>query len=100
MLPDDLPQDLPTFIKRFGTDEACRDYLFRQRWPDGFRCRACGHGEAWALARRNIYECAGCGQQHSLLKDTIFEQTKPVLRPVQAGPGEPVSPGGSSPSIS
>jgi transposase-like protein len=79
MLPDDLPQDLPTFIARFGTDEACRDYLFRQRWPAGFRCRACGHGEAWALARRNIYECADCGQQHSLLKDTIFEQTKTGL---------------------
>jgi transposase-like protein len=79
MLPDDLPQDLPTFIARFGTDEACRDYLFRQRWPEGFRCRACGHGEAWALARRNIYECAACGQQHSLLKDTIFEQTKTGL---------------------
>ena len=79
MLPDDLPQDLPTFIARFGTDEACRDYLFRQRWPDGFRCRACGHGEAWALARRNIYECAACGQQHSLLKGTIFEQTKTGL---------------------
>jgi transposase-like protein len=79
MLPDDLPRDLPTFIARFGTDEACRDYLFRQRWPEGFRCRACGHGEAWALARRNIYECAACGQQHSLLKDTIFEQTKTGL---------------------
>jgi ISXO2-like transposase domain/Transposase zinc-ribbon domain len=79
MLPDDLPQDLPTFIARFGTDEACRDYLFHQRWPDGFRCRACGHGEAWALARRNIYECAACGRQHSLLKDTIFEQTKTGL---------------------
>src|SRR5919106_403276 len=79
MLPDDLPQDLPTFIARFGSDEACRDYLFRQRWPEGFRCRACGHGEAWALARRHIYECAACGQQHSLLKDTIFEQTKTGL---------------------
>ena len=79
MLPDDLPQDLPTFITRFGTDEACRDYLFRQRWPDGFRCRACGHGEAWALTRRNIYECAACGQQHSLLNGTIFEQTKTGL---------------------
>jgi transposase-like protein len=79
MLPDDLPQDLPTFITRFGSDEQCRDYLFRQRWPEGFRCRACGHGEAWALTRRNIYECAACGQQHSLLKGTIFEQTKTGL---------------------
>ena len=79
MLPDDLPRDLPTFIARFGTEEQCRDYLFRQRWPEGFRCRACGHDEAWMLSRRNIYECAACGQQHSLLKGTIFEQTKSEL---------------------
>jgi transposase-like protein len=79
MLPDDLPQDLPTFIARFGSDEACRDYLFKQRWPDGFRCRACGHDDAWMLGRRNIYECTACGQQHSLLKGTIFEQTKTGL---------------------
>jgi hypothetical protein len=79
MLPDDLPRDLPSFIARFGSEEQCRDYLFAQRWPEGFRCRACGHGEAWALARRHIYECAACGQQHSLLKGTIFEQTKSEL---------------------
>src|SRR5215207_8536713 len=79
MLPDDLPQDLPTFITRFGSDEQCRDYLFRPRWPEGFRCRACGHDQAYALGRRNIYECTSCGQQHSLLKGTIFEQTKTGL---------------------
>jgi transposase-like protein len=79
MLADDLPRDLPTFIARFGSEEQCRDYLFAQRWPEGFRCRACGHGEAWALTRRHIYECAACGQQHSLLKGTIFEQTKSEL---------------------
>lgn len=79
MLPEDLPQDLPTFIERFGTDEGCHAYLFQQRWPDGFCCRACGHRQAWRLGRRNIYECAACGQQHSLLKGTIFEQTKTGL---------------------
>lgn len=79
MLPEDLPQDLPTFIERFGTDERCHAYLLQKRWPDGFCCRACGHRQAWRLGRRNIYECAACGQQHSLLKGTIFEQTKSGL---------------------
>jgi transposase-like protein len=79
MLPNDLPRDLPTFIARFGTDEQCRDHLFEARWPGGFRCRTCGHDEAYVLARRNIYECAACGQQHSLLTGTIFEQTKTGL---------------------
>src|SRR4051794_9652387 len=79
MLPNDLPRDLPTFIARFGTDEQCREHLFKARWPEGFRCRACGHDDAYVLARRNIYECAACGQQHSLLTGTIFEQTKTDL---------------------
>jgi hypothetical protein len=46
MLPTDLPQDLPSFLKRFGTDEQCRVYLFQARWPEGFRCSACGHDRA------------------------------------------------------
>jgi hypothetical protein len=79
MLPDDLPPDLPSFVARFGSDEQCHAYLFRQRWPEGFACRACGQRRAWRLGRRNIYECAACGQQHSLLKGTIFEQTKTGL---------------------
>ena len=79
MLPSDLPDDLPSFFERFGTDEQCRAYLFQARWPDGFRCAACGHDRAWAHKARLIDECAACGKQHSLLAGTIFEQTKTGL---------------------
>jgi transposase-like protein len=79
MLPTDLPGDLPSFLERFGSDAQCRDHLFRARWPEGFRCAACGHDRAWALKARVIYECAACGRQHALLKGTIFEQTKTGL---------------------
>src|SRR5919206_589011 len=37
MLPDDLPQDFLEFNARFGTDEQCREYLFRARWPGARR---------------------------------------------------------------
>src|SRR5215218_9376597 len=79
MIPDDLPKDLPTFMARFGTDQQCRDYLFAARWPEGFRCLACGHADAYALKTKIVYECAACGKQHSLLAGTIFEQTKTGL---------------------
>lgn len=79
MLPKDLPEDLPSFVARFGTDRQCRAYLFRARWPEGFRCAACGHDRAWAHRARLIDECAACGKQHSLLAGTIFEQTKTGL---------------------
>src|SRR5256885_5108039 len=79
MLPDDLPEDMPSFLARFGTDEQCREYLFKARWSDGFRCAACGHDDAYALKTKIVYECVACRKQHSLLAGTIFEQTKTGL---------------------
>jgi transposase-like protein len=75
----DLPRDLPTFVRRFGTDAKCRAYLVRGLWPDGFCCGGCGHGVAWSHKKRLIEECAACGRQHSILAGTIFEQTKTGL---------------------
>src|SRR3569832_2759848 len=79
MLPDDLPDDMPAFLARFDTDEQCREYLFTARWPDGFRCVACGHDDAYTLKTKIVYECVACRKQHSLLAGTIFEQTKTAL---------------------
>ena len=75
----DLPRDLPTFLGRFGTDEACRACLVRARWPEGFRCGGCGHDQAYSHKKRLIEECTACGKQHSILAGTIFEQTKTGL---------------------
>jgi transposase-like protein len=79
MLLSDLPRDLPTFLARFGTDEQCREYLIRARWPEGFRCAGCGHDRCHPLRARLALECAACGKQHSYMAGTIFEQTKTGL---------------------
>ena len=79
MLPDDLPEDMPSFLARFGSDEQCRECLFKARWPNGFRCAACGHDDAYALRTKIVYECVARRKQHSLLAGTIFEQTKTGL---------------------
>src|SRR3982750_1959914 len=76
MLPDDLPEDMPSFVARFATDEQCREYLFQAPWPDGFRCSACGHDDAYALKTKIVYEGVACRKQHARLAGTIFEQTK------------------------
>ena len=78
-LLQNLPRDLPTFLERFGTDEQCRAYLVRARWPEGFRCGGCGHDQAYRHQKRLIEECTACGKQHSILAGTIFEQTKTGL---------------------
>ena len=87
----DLPGDLPTFLKRFGTDAKCRAYLVRARWPAGFRCTGCGHDLAYSHKKRLIEECTACGKQHSILAGTIFEQTKSGLA-ADVGFGDAVEP--------
>src|SRR3954463_8962493 len=79
MLPDGLPEDMPSFLARPGTDQQCREYLFKARWPEGFRCAACGHDDAYTLKTKIVYECVACRKQHSLLAGTILEQTKTGL---------------------
>jgi hypothetical protein len=37
------------FRERFGTEEACREALFRMRWREGLTCPACGHRGFCAL---------------------------------------------------
>src|SRR3954465_15967588 len=79
MLPDDLPQDFLEFNARFGTDEQCRKYLIKARWPDGFRCDGCGHDHAYPLRTRLVYECVACRKQLVLLAGGHIEQTNTGL---------------------
>jgi Zn ribbon nucleic-acid-binding protein len=69
---------------RFGTEDACRESLFRQRWPDGFWCPACEGREYWTIQRSGrtapLYECRACGHQVSVTAGTIFHRTKVPLR--------------------
>ena len=30
------------FDQRFSSPKACYDYLFKQKWPNGFICKKCG----------------------------------------------------------
>ncbi len=67
------------FERRFATEEACRAYLLRLRWPEGIRCPRCHERKAWGTTR-NRYECARCGFQISVVAGTIFQDTKQSLR--------------------
>ena len=75
---EDYPRDLVEFEARFATEEACRDYLLRLRWPQGFRCPSCGHERAWPV-RKIWLQCARCGRQTSATAGTIFQDTRKPL---------------------
>ena len=67
------------FDQWFATEEACRDYLWRVRYPDGFICARCGCREAW-LATRGLKRCRQCEYQVSATAGTIFQGTRKPLR--------------------
>jgi transposase-like protein len=75
---EDYPRTLPELEARFSTEEACRRYLFALRWPDGFRCPACGGVRAWRM-KRGLWLCAGCRHQTSVTAGTIFQDTHKPL---------------------
>jgi len=65
--------------KKFGTEKACQKHLFRLRWPEGFRCPRCQHGEAYPHRTRHLYHCKACGYQASLTAGTVFHKTRTAL---------------------
>jgi len=77
---EDYPASLLEFEKCFATEEACREYLVRLRWPEGFRCPRCGSDRSWTTGRSGLLECAACHHQTSVTAGTLFEGTRKPLR--------------------
>lgn len=75
-----FPQSLIDFDEHFDTEEACCAYLQQLRWPEGFRCPACGHGAGWTLAARRLIECTSCSRQTSVTAGTVLHRTRKPLR--------------------
>jgi ISXO2-like transposase domain/Transposase zinc-ribbon domain len=74
----DYPRSWPEFLAFFPDEEACLRYLERVRWPDGFRCPACGHGEAWRT-KRGLRVCGACERQTSVTAGTLLAGTRTPL---------------------
>lgn len=65
---------LSEFLKRFGTEERCREYLAAQRWPDGFVCPKCGHKHGCRLSN-GLYQCTHCRRQTSVTAGTVLHHS-------------------------
>jgi transposase-like protein len=76
----DYPRTLKDFQQRFCDDAQCAEYLAELRWPDGFRCPACGHDRAWLLKTKAwTYECRKCHRQTSVTAGTVMHGSKLAL---------------------
>ena len=55
----EYPRSLAEFETWFSSEQACRDYLYRLRWPNGFTCPRCSSLKAWPITT-TLCECSGC----------------------------------------
>ncbi len=69
------------FQDRYASEEACIQALAQRRWPQGYICGGSGGRRSYQLkSRPRVFECAGCGQQHSVTAGTVFHRTRTSLR--------------------
>jgi len=76
---EDYPRTVMELEDRFRTEEACRDYLAKLRWPEGFVCPRCHHRGGWSASWGRLI-CAACRHQTSVTAGTIFQDTRKPLR--------------------
>jgi len=71
---EDYPRTLLELEQRFGSEEACRQYLYQLRWPEGFLCPHCGAKQAWPMTRgRGL--CSACRYQAPVTAGTLFQDS-------------------------
>lgn len=76
---EEYPRTMQEFEEQFASEQSCIDYLFRLRWPEGFRCPRCGYKRFWAM-NRGLYRCTDCDLQTSITAGTIFQDTRKPLK--------------------
>jgi transposase-like protein len=75
----EFPRTILEFQDWFPAEETCRDYLFRSRWPGGFRCPRCAGATGTALPRRWLWQCSGCRYQVSVTAGSVLHRTRTPL---------------------
>lgn len=78
-MTEDYPRTLLELEECFATEDQCRAYLERLRWPAGFCCPLCKGREAWAT-RRGRRICRACHHQTTVTAGTVFQDSRLPLR--------------------
>lgn len=70
-----------SFCRLYATEEACAEKMYREKWPNGFRCPVCRHRGASVIRTRRLplYECRKCRHQASLTAGTVMEKSRTPL---------------------
>lgn len=68
--------------EQFPDDNACLEYMFKQRYSDPPACPKCGVAQPkfYRVRSKKVYECKDCGYQISPLANTIFHKSDTSLK--------------------
>ena len=70
------------FDKRFPSEDSCRSFIERLRWPRGFVCPRCGkRRDPWHLGRGAL-KCRACKKQTAIFRGTVLEGMHGPVREV------------------
>ncbi len=68
--------NLVKLIEGFHSDEKCRAYMERLRWPDGPVCPRCGSKSVSQISTRKQLDCNSCRYRFSVTSGTVFHRSK------------------------
>jgi len=69
-------KNLQELIQKLSNEQDCRNYLAKQRWPDGkVVCPYCDHDKCYVIEKGTRYKCGKkeCFKKFSVKVGTIFE---------------------------
>ncbi len=69
------PKTLMEAIRHFSEPGVALVYVARLRWPDGPFCEKCGETDPMFLQTVERWKCRGCGNQFSVKKGTVMEDS-------------------------
>ncbi len=61
--------------QKFSTDDQCREFLVRLRWPEGVTCPRCKSRKISRLFTQSKFECSECHYQFTVTARTIFNDS-------------------------
>ena len=68
---------LVDFTRKYANDEeACYDFFFHARYPEGYICEKCGCSHFRKITRHRVAMCTECRHQQYLFAGTIFQDNK------------------------
>lgn len=71
---------LPELMNAFRRQQTALNHFKKIRWKNGAFCPHCRHPKIYKMKPRDLYRCAGCKKNFSVLVGTIFENTKLPLK--------------------